>query len=64
MEYDKDNIKKFGEVSWCWEDVKTLKPEWSRKKCEQFLEKHDSKLSQTQVEQGWHFIELALADYK
>jgi len=54
--------KKYGEVAWCWEDIKTIKPGWSREKCEEFLEEHDSKLSQAQVEQGWHFIETTLAD--
>jgi hypothetical protein len=59
-----NKIKKYGKVSWCWEDIKTLKTEWTREKCEQFLEEHDAKLSQTQVEQGWHFIELALTGYE
>jgi len=57
-----DNIKKYGEVSWCWKDIKTLKSDWTREKCEEFLEKYDSKLSQAQVEQGWHFIEIVLAE--
>ena len=59
-----NKMKKYGEVSWCWKDVKNLKPGWSKEKCEEFLEEHDSKLSQTQVEQGWYFIELSLADYE
>ena len=56
-------MNKYGEVSWCWKDIKSLKPGWSKEKCEEFLAEHDSKLSQTQVEQGWHYLELALADY-
>ena len=58
-----EKIKKYGKVSWCWKDIKTLKPKWTKKQCEEFLEKHDTKLSDTQVEQGWFFIELLLADY-
>lgn len=57
-------MKKYGEVSWCWKDIRNIRPKWSKKKCEEFLERHDPKLSQSQVEQGWHYIELALVDYE
>lgn len=57
------NAKEFGKVSWSWEDVETLKPEWTKEKCRKFLQRYENGIQEAMLEAGWHAIEIALESY-
>ena len=42
---------------WSYEDIKTLKPNWSKKKCEDWLYEHRSKMEDYLCSEGWNYIE-------
>jgi hypothetical protein len=55
-------MKEYGQASWCWRDIQTLRPDWSRERCEKFLEKYQDKLIDSMVEDGWHFLHHAMEE--
>jgi hypothetical protein len=52
--------KKFATMSWAVEDVKTLRPNWSKEKCEEWLEMNAREITDQLVERGWDVIETLL----
>lgn len=44
------------EVSWCAEDIKTLRPDWSDKKCNEFLMDNEDDIQCAMIERGWDAI--------
>ena len=50
------NMKKFAKTTWCSEDVKTLKPEWTHKKCREVLSELEDKIVDAMVAAGWQEI--------
>ncbi len=47
----------FAMTRWCWEDVQSVKEDWSKKECEDFLEQYGKYIAETQVQHGWMAIE-------
>lgn len=47
----------FATVSWSIEDVQTLRPEWSEKRCLEFLRTKSRHIQSNLVEHGWQVIE-------
>jgi hypothetical protein len=52
--------KRYARVSWCAEDIRTLRPKWSVKQCNEFLENNERYLQSFMIENGWSAIELML----
>jgi hypothetical protein len=52
--------KRYAKVSWCAEDIQTLRPKWSVKQCNEFLENNEGYLQSFMIENGWSSIELML----
>lgn len=44
-------------VTWCAEDVQTLKPEWTLEQCEEFLENNVRHIQDRLIETGWEVLE-------
>ena len=55
----KDN-KTFASVTWAAADIKALRPKWSSKKCETFLEDNERRIQDRMIEAGWAAIETLL----
>jgi len=47
-------------VTWHAEDIKTLKPNWSLKKCNEWLEDNERHISDRLIELGWEVIDALL----
>lgn len=54
--------QKFVNVSWCYEDIKLIKPRWSKKRCEEFLECNEDNIRDRSIEFGWEMIEQLIRD--
>ena len=52
----------YAEVKWTPEDIKTLRPRWSLKRCEQFLQENEKRISERLTELGWEVIGDLLLD--
>lgn len=52
--------KTYASTCWSIEDIKTLRPKWSDKKCQAFLEEHSDNISEQMVATGWLAIEALL----
>lgn len=56
--------KKVVNVSWCYEDVKTIKPKWSKKRCEKFLDDNKNNITERSIEFGWEVIKQLIQEEK
>lgn len=54
-------VNKYAEVSWCAEDIKGLRPNWSKKRAEEFLANNENHLRDRMTELGWEVIETFLS---
>jgi hypothetical protein len=52
--------KYYAKVEWSPEDVKTLRPRWSLKKCREWLEAHERHIRDRSTELTWEVIETLL----
>ena len=49
--------KGYAEVKWRAEDVKTIKPNWSMPKCEEWLSDYENKIQDRIIKHGWEVLE-------
>lgn len=56
--------KTFGVTMWEINDIKNIKPNWSDKKCENFLIEIEDDLIAAMINEGWHLIEERMKDYE
>ncbi len=54
---NKPELERFAEVAWTYRDIKTLRPRWSRERCEEFLRMNEDNIQERMVERGWAAIE-------
>ena len=47
-------------VTWHAEDVKTLKPNWSLERCNEWLEDNERHMSDRLIELGWEVMDALL----
>jgi len=47
---------KYAKLSWTAEDIRTLRPEWSLRRCEEFLLRNEKYIQERLVELGWEVI--------
>lgn len=47
----------YAHLRWCAEDVKTLRPKWSIKRCEEFLSRNEKYVRDRLTELGWEVME-------
>ncbi len=52
----------YAHTRWHPEDVQALKPKWSLKKCEAWLSKNETNISDRLVEYGWGVMEALMDD--
>lgn len=52
--------KKFAKCVWTADDIQVLRPRWSLKKCEEFLEENSKYIQEATVQAGWGAIENLL----
>lgn len=57
---NKPEPKRFAELAWTYADVKTLRPRWSRQKCEEFLSDNEKRIAEFTCQKGWEVIEALL----
>lgn len=43
-------------VSWCAEDIQSLRPAWSAERCEEFLDDNEDSIQSAMIETGWDVI--------
>lgn len=46
----------FAEVSWNFEDVQKLRPNWSEEKCNELLDHAEDNISVAMIERGWSVL--------
>ena len=51
---------KFAKVVWTPEDIQTLRPQWSKKKCAEVLYNIEGNIEDNMVSRGWDTIEAEL----
>ena len=44
-------------VTWCAEDVQTLRPDWSLERCQQFIEDNLRNIQDRMIETGWDVLD-------
>lgn len=52
--------KKYAEVAWTANDVKTLRPNWTLDECREFLANNQRRIQDRTIEHGWDVIEILL----
>lgn len=50
----------YASVSWCAEDIQTLRPDWSDEKRREFLEENEDAIQCGMIHHGWTVIESLL----
>jgi hypothetical protein len=58
----KDSDGFYAMTRWHPDDVKELRPKWSKIKCEAWLAEHEQYICDRSVECGWDVIESLLSD--
>lgn len=43
-------------VSWCADDIKSLRPDWTDEKCNEFLMDNEDDIQCAMIERGWDAI--------
>ncbi len=59
-----DICSRFGEVSWCAEDVQELRPDWTIRACNIFLDATEDRLQLDMITQGWRCLTRELGTYE
>ena len=59
-----DICSRFGEVSWCAEDVQELRPDWAIRACNIFLDATEDRLQLDMITQGWRCLTRELGMYE
>ena len=52
----------FASVSWCVDDIKELRPDWSDDECHTFLTNYEGRIQDAMVSAGWEAIDVLLGD--
>ena len=50
----------YGRISWCAEDIFTLRPSWTEEQADEWLEKNEKYIAEGSIEHGWGIIESLL----
>jgi len=50
----------YGRISWCAEDILTLRPSWTKEQADDFLDENESYLCDGTITHGWAVIESLL----
>jgi hypothetical protein len=43
-------------IVWNWEDVQSLRPDWTQQDCEQYLDQISRVLTERSIEEGWYIL--------
>lgn len=49
-------------IVWTADDIKGLRPKWSKRKCQDWLEENARRIEDRSIELGWEVIECLLDD--
>ena len=60
----KKKAVEFAGTYWTYEDIQDRKPDWSRDKCEEFLQEIEDDIRDRMIERGWEVIDNALAEHE
>jgi hypothetical protein len=47
-------------IRWSWEDVQSLRPDWSQEKCDEMLDTIAKGLHDRSIELGWEIMETLI----
>ena len=47
-------------IRWSWEDVQSLRPDWSQEKCDEMLDAIAKGLHDRSIELGWEIMETLI----
>lgn len=56
----KKKIKKYAEMGWTPDDVKTIRPTWTLENCEEWLQDNERYLIERLIEIGWEAMEALI----
>ena len=56
MHYTQNQPNQYGKVTWDKNDVKTIHPGWSDKRCEEFLAENEEDLYTEMLDAGWTLL--------
>ena len=48
--------ERHAKVSWCADDIRTLRPYWSDEKCNEFLASQEDDIQCAMIKHGWDVI--------
>jgi hypothetical protein len=48
-------------VTWCAEDIQTIKPDWSLEQCQEFLESNVRNIQDRLIEVGWEVLDALVS---
>lgn len=51
------------EIKWTYEDIKSLRPDWSDEKCDEVLGDLAGTIEDISIERGWEVIESSIHEY-
>jgi hypothetical protein len=47
-------------IRWSWEDIQSLRPDWSQEKCDEMLDAIAKGLHDRSIELGWEIMETLI----
>lgn len=50
-------------ISWAWEDVQSLRPDWGKDTCLEALFSAEGDLTDRSIERGWEVLEVAVDSF-
>jgi hypothetical protein len=53
---------KYAHIAWTVNDIKTLRPRWSLKRCEAFLAENEKYIQERLIELGWEVLDTLIFD--
>lgn len=51
-------------VTWNWEDISELRPDWTEEACQEMLVKMSKVLQERCIEEGWYIVRDLLSIYE
>jgi hypothetical protein len=54
--------KKYAQVTWCAEDIQTIRPEWTDEQAEEWLASNEKYIQSRMIEVGWEVIETLIGE--
>lgn len=54
--------EKYAQVTWCAEDIQTIRPDWTDEQAEDWLASNEKYIQSRMIEVGWEVIETLIGE--